>query len=825
MMSCAQVAAGDMVTMRNSCPTNPTGSAPNPNSMNNRRNNNNNKGSQQGNNNNNNMNYNAKFSPNDDSDRGGVDIHCPGPHDVLLGRGGGTNNHEGNRNFRRLVCEHKMRYLSCSKIEKPAVAREVVMLWQRLEPPGRFLIRKEDGKENASGKRQEDEDKIVWVEVSDKKAREKASQCLRERTPDVVPYIRQLREQQDQMTEQGVSMIQQQLQMHREAEEQQKLQDKNGGGGGADPVFSEELEERLHHNVGSFSTYARRNSLAESNPYQSNMSPTMVGSTGVNAQQEMMMMNRRGSMPAMQTPMSVQSMQQQRRISAPHLSSRNDSSAGMAGPGMNPHHNMMGQQQQQAFGNGMAGMGMNGMAAAGMNGMAAAGMNGMAAAGMNGMGMNGMGMNQMGMAAAANGMGMGMNGLNGMNMNGMGMNGMGMGMGGMEPGYAGNSMYDPFDSSSMTAMQLQQHHQHQMHMQQLQMQQQQLQQQMQMQQQQMQHAAQMGMRVPHHQQQQQQLLQQQQQQQQWNHHAAVDAPEDLSHTESPNDSGRIKSERRQSDGAVPDAPGSASVSAPIKKKKSKPGVTEDPPEEGPLVKQQTKPENAEPRRRNKKAAAQVSPSSPIKVADTSKPLRQQPQQNFTANAITCTGTGTSKKLKGALKQDPPEAAETADDAPLPFHAGTEDEDAQGELTLEEYRKTLESYMASNNISNTVGTPYEEDVLSVESFEEWPDEEPRSKTDKKKKLSRGPPSTRNVDRNKSGTSMMSTQTIKSNATSLSGLSMLSNMSMDDKLGDSSARHGTSSRRFSSNDSVMSQLTDISHNLDGLGLEDDGASDYI
>jgi hypothetical protein len=43
-------------------------------------------------------------------------ITKPGGHDVLLGRGGGTNNHCGNVKFRQLVNEHKMAYLACSKV-------------------------------------------------------------------------------------------------------------------------------------------------------------------------------------------------------------------------------------------------------------------------------------------------------------------------------------------------------------------------------------------------------------------------------------------------------------------------------------------------------------------------------------------------------------------------------------------------------------------------------------------------------------------------------------------------------------------------------------
>jgi hypothetical protein len=136
-------------------------------------------------------------------------ITKPGNHDVLLGRGGGTNNHSGNIKFRKLVNEHKMRYLACSKVEKPKVARQVVALWRKMEPTGRFLTRKDESKRGPGSVKASDN---VWYEVGDKKAREKASQCLRERTPDVIPYIKHLREQQNAITEQGVSMVQMQMQ-------------------------------------------------------------------------------------------------------------------------------------------------------------------------------------------------------------------------------------------------------------------------------------------------------------------------------------------------------------------------------------------------------------------------------------------------------------------------------------------------------------------------------------------------------------------------------------------------------------------------------------
>jgi len=111
----------------------------------------------------------------------------PGKNDVMFGRGGGTNNHNGNIKFRKLCYEHKFRYLAASKVDKPKVAREVVGLWRQQIPPGRFLTKAAKNKSKGH--------EISWHDVGDQKAREKASQCLRERTTDVIPFIQQLQKQ------------------------------------------------------------------------------------------------------------------------------------------------------------------------------------------------------------------------------------------------------------------------------------------------------------------------------------------------------------------------------------------------------------------------------------------------------------------------------------------------------------------------------------------------------------------------------------------------------------------------------------------------------
>jgi hypothetical protein len=92
--------------------------------------------------------------------------------------------------------------MKCSKVEKPKVARDVVTIWRQLNPPGRFLQRKDD---NRKGPGSVQDDSIIWVEVDDTEARKKASQCLREKTPDVQPYFENLNQQQEEVTEKDKS--------------------------------------------------------------------------------------------------------------------------------------------------------------------------------------------------------------------------------------------------------------------------------------------------------------------------------------------------------------------------------------------------------------------------------------------------------------------------------------------------------------------------------------------------------------------------------------------------------------------------------------------
>jgi hypothetical protein len=95
-------------------------------------------------------------------------------HDVLLGRGNGSNHYIGNQRFRALVEERKEEYISTGKQKpKSRIAKEVLDQIHSLG--GRFLRRHED-KESVDSDIQEG----TWYVVDEKTALEKCKQALRE---------------------------------------------------------------------------------------------------------------------------------------------------------------------------------------------------------------------------------------------------------------------------------------------------------------------------------------------------------------------------------------------------------------------------------------------------------------------------------------------------------------------------------------------------------------------------------------------------------------------------------------------------------------------
>lgn len=105
--------------------------------------------------------------------RGIGPIAEPNENDVLCGRGGRINAHEGNVQFREIVVANKKEYLakSTKKLEKAHIAARVVEYIRTMNPPGRFL--------------KEDADTGMWFDIGDAKAIKKAGQALREDAPDI----------------------------------------------------------------------------------------------------------------------------------------------------------------------------------------------------------------------------------------------------------------------------------------------------------------------------------------------------------------------------------------------------------------------------------------------------------------------------------------------------------------------------------------------------------------------------------------------------------------------------------------------------------------
>jgi len=104
--------------------------------------------------------------------RGIGPIYDPNVNDVLCGRGGRINAHEGNVRFRQVVVDRKKDYLAptTKKLEKAHIAANIVQDIRQKDPPGRFLKEDPDGS---------------WYDIGDAKAIKKVGQALREDAPDI----------------------------------------------------------------------------------------------------------------------------------------------------------------------------------------------------------------------------------------------------------------------------------------------------------------------------------------------------------------------------------------------------------------------------------------------------------------------------------------------------------------------------------------------------------------------------------------------------------------------------------------------------------------
>lgn len=94
-------------------------------------------------------------------------------NDVLSGRGGGTNQHAGNRYFRSLIDENREKYLRAKKNDKPFISLSIVDAIRRRN--GRFL--------------KKDKNSGLWYEIGDAAAREKTSQAFRQNAQDYMELL------------------------------------------------------------------------------------------------------------------------------------------------------------------------------------------------------------------------------------------------------------------------------------------------------------------------------------------------------------------------------------------------------------------------------------------------------------------------------------------------------------------------------------------------------------------------------------------------------------------------------------------------------------
>jgi len=91
----------------------------------------------------------------------------PGDFDVICGKGKGCFNHQGNKNFRRIVGIYLPGYAEAtSKLEKSAIVSAIIQSVRTQSPDGGFVKR-----DLSTG---------LWSEVGDHLAREKVGQTIRD---------------------------------------------------------------------------------------------------------------------------------------------------------------------------------------------------------------------------------------------------------------------------------------------------------------------------------------------------------------------------------------------------------------------------------------------------------------------------------------------------------------------------------------------------------------------------------------------------------------------------------------------------------------------
>lgn len=94
----------------------------------------------------------------------------PQDNDVLFGRGGGTNFHQGNINYRKMIKNQQQAYINArQRSVKTQIISQIIQEVRQQTPSGRFV---------------KFDDRIkLWFEVDEKEVKKKTSQTLREGAP------------------------------------------------------------------------------------------------------------------------------------------------------------------------------------------------------------------------------------------------------------------------------------------------------------------------------------------------------------------------------------------------------------------------------------------------------------------------------------------------------------------------------------------------------------------------------------------------------------------------------------------------------------------
>jgi len=96
---------------------------------------------------------------------------------VLCGRGGGSQNHLGNKEYRAVITANKVRYIEAGRNVKSLLVDSIVNAVRLQNPPGRFL--------------EKDDDTGLWYDIGDRRAFAKTSQAVREGAPKIREEIEQ----------------------------------------------------------------------------------------------------------------------------------------------------------------------------------------------------------------------------------------------------------------------------------------------------------------------------------------------------------------------------------------------------------------------------------------------------------------------------------------------------------------------------------------------------------------------------------------------------------------------------------------------------------